>query len=69
MAPPSNPAGAELHPVLAALDRAPIVRRLTDEQRAELDRAVADIAAGCVKLVAQDDVPAALEALSREDGA
>ena len=52
-------------PVLDALDRAPVVRALTPEQRAELDQAVADIDAGRVQLVDQDDVPAWLEARAR----
>jgi hypothetical protein len=52
-------------PVLDALDRAPIVRLLTPEQRAELDQAVEDIDAGRVQLIDQDDVPAWLEARAR----
>ena len=58
---------ASFDPVLDALDRAPLVRSLTPEQRAELDQAVADIDAGRVQLVDHDDVPAWLEARARGD--
>jgi len=61
--------GAFTHdPVLEAIDRAPRVQRLTPEQRAELEQDVADIAAGRVNLVPNDDVPAWLEAHARELG-
>jgi hypothetical protein len=43
-----------IHPVLRAMARAPLVRALTPDQRAELDQAVADIAAGRVQLVPQE---------------
>jgi hypothetical protein len=52
---------SDLDPVLAALDAAPVVRWLTPEQRADLDEAMAEIAAGRVELVEHDDVPAWLE--------
>ncbi|KYF95530.1 hypothetical protein BE20_31100 [Sorangium cellulosum] len=52
-------------PILAALDRAPRVQRLTPEQRAELERDLADIAAGRARLVAHEDLPRALEELAR----
>ena len=51
------------HPVLAALARAPRVSRLNTERRAELEQAVADIAAGRARLVRDEDLPAALEEL------
>lgn len=54
------------HPVLDALDRAPLVRALTPQQRAELDQDVADIAAGRAKLTRHADLPQALEDLSHE---
>jgi hypothetical protein len=53
-------------PVLDAIDRAPTVRALTPEQRAELDQDLADIAAGRVTLTAHADVPRALEEMSDE---
>lgn len=53
-------------PVLEALERAPLVRALSAEQRAELDQDVADIAEGRAELVLHADVPRALEDLSRE---
>jgi hypothetical protein len=52
-------------PIHAALQRAPLVRRLTPEQRAELDRDMEDIAAGRARIVAHEDVPAALEEIAR----
>ncbi len=55
-------------PVLAAIARAPVVRTLTPEQRAELDEAMEEIAAGRVKPVADEDVPDWLEARARELG-
>jgi hypothetical protein len=54
----------DLDPVLAACKRAPVVRRLTPEQRAELDRAVEDIRAGRSRVVAADGVPEALEEIA-----
>lgn len=65
-APDLAPAGAV--PIFAALDRAPAVRRLTPEQRAELDQASEDIAAGRVRLIANDDVPTWLAAKARSLG-
>jgi hypothetical protein len=52
-------------PIREACERAPVVRRLTPEQRAELDQAVLDIAAGRSRVVRSDDVPAALEEIAR----
>lgn len=63
-----RPAQTSIDPVLDAMARAPRVERLTPEQRADLDGAMADIAAGRVVLVADDDVPAWLEARARELG-
>ena len=55
----------DFDPVLAACDRAPIVHRLTPEERADLDQAVEDIAAGRSRVVMAEDVPAALEEIAR----
>lgn len=61
---------APFDPVLDAIKRAPLGEPFTPEQRAELDQAVADIAAGRVKTIPHDDVPAWLEEMSgREQGA
>ncbi len=57
----------DIHPVLAAIARAPVVHRFTPEQKAELDQALEDIHAGRARLVRQKDVPAALEEMSREE--
>ena len=51
--------------MLAALARAPEVRRLTAEQRAELDGIAAEMAAG--RFVRHEDVPATLEAMHRAE--
>ena len=59
----------DLDPIRAACARAPIVHRLTPEERAELDQDMADIAAGRMQVIAHEDMPAALEALRRERGA
>jgi predicted transcriptional regulator len=56
---------AALNPLIEAVRRAPLVRALTPEQRAELEQDMADIAAGRVQLVPHDDVPAWLEARAR----
>jgi hypothetical protein len=57
-------------PVLDAIRRAPLGEPFTPEQQAELDQAVADIAAGRVKPIPHEDVPAWLEEMSlREQGA
>jgi hypothetical protein len=66
--PLDKPTSAERDPILEAIDRAPIGEPFTPEQRAELDQAMADIVAGRVKLVANEDVPAWLEARAREGG-
>jgi len=55
----------DIDPIRAACDRAPLVHRLTPEQRAELDQAMADIASGRSRVVAAEDVPAALEEIAR----
>ena len=55
-------------PLFELIDRAPVGEPFTDEQRAELDQAMDDIAAGRVNLVANDDVPAWLEARAHEGG-
>jgi len=52
-----------LDPVQAAIDRAPIGEPFTPEQAAELAQDLANLAAGRLRLVAHEDVPAALEAL------
>jgi hypothetical protein len=57
----------ERDPIFEALDRAPRGEPFTEEQRAELDEAMEDIAEGRVKLIANDDVPAWLEARAREE--
>lgn len=54
-------------PILAAIARAPLGAPFTPDQRAELDQAVAEIAAGRARLVRGDDVPAALEEMYRQD--
>lgn len=54
-------------PILEALQRAPVGEPFTPEQRAELDQAMEDIAAGRVALVANEDVPAWLEARAHEE--
>jgi hypothetical protein len=61
--PPADPHTADdaVDPVLAALARAPVGEPWTPEQRAELDQAMADIAAGRSRLVRDEDLPAALE--------
>ncbi|MDC0676637.1 MULTISPECIES: hypothetical protein [Sorangium] len=64
----TRPGSLPSDPILAAIDRAPRVQRLTPEQRAELDQDVADIAAGRARLVAHEDLPQALEELAREQG-
>ncbi|WP_437917314.1 hypothetical protein WME73_25090 [Sorangium sp. So ce302] len=64
----TRPGSLPSDPILAAIDRAPRVQRLTPEQRAELDRDLADIAAGRARLVAHEDLPRALEELAREQG-
>jgi hypothetical protein len=62
------PVDPDVHPVVAALRRAPTAQWLTPEQRTELDQAMADIRAGRARLVRQEDVPAALEEMWRADG-
>lgn len=60
--------GRPRHPVLEAMERAPLVHKLTPEQRDELDKAMEDIAAGRVQLVANEDVPAWMEERERRGG-
>ncbi|MBK9261233.1 MAG: hypothetical protein IPM54_15685 [Polyangiaceae bacterium] len=45
-------------PILEVFDRAPVGEPYTPEQRAELDRAVADIAAGKVVPISHEEVHA-----------
>ena len=56
-----------LDPVRAACERAPLVKWLTPEERAELDQAMEDIKAGRVQPIRGEDVPAALEAMARTE--
>ena len=58
---------AAVHPVLAAMARAPVGAPYPAEQRAELDHALEAIGAGRARLVRQDDIPAALEEMYRDD--
>jgi hypothetical protein len=53
--------------ILAAFDRAPVGEPYSEEVRAELDQAVADIAAGRVKLIPHEEVHAWLEARIRDN--
>ena len=53
-------------PILAAIARAPVGEPFTPEQQAELAQDLADIAAGRARLVAHDDVPAALDEMRRD---
>lgn len=55
-------------PVAAAMRRAPLVRRLTPEQHAELAQDLEDIAAGRARLVSHEDVPRVLEEMGRSEG-
>ncbi len=64
----SHPVSLPQDPIREAILRAPRVSRLTPEQQAELAQDVAHIAAGRVALIANDDVPAWLEAHARELG-
>lgn len=61
----TRPDASPSDPILAAIDRAPRVQRLTPEQRAELEQDLADIRAGRARLVAHEDLPRALEELAR----
>jgi hypothetical protein len=56
-----------VHPVLAAIARAPVGAPYAPEQRAELDQALEDIRAGRARLVRHEDVPAALEEMYRAE--
>ena len=58
-----------LDPILDAIDRAPPGQPFTAEEEAELAADLAAIEAGHAQLVADDDVPAALEAIGREHAA
>jgi hypothetical protein len=60
---------AQLDPILDAIARAPLVRRLTPEQHAELAADLEAIAAGRARLVEHEDVPAVLEEIARARGA
>lgn len=57
----------ELDPILAAIARAPVGEPFTDEQRAELDQAMADITSGKVKLIPHEEVHAWLQARIAEE--
>jgi len=61
------PADHDVHPVIAALRRAPKGEPLTPEQRAELDQAMEDMRTGRSRVVRQEDVPAALEEMYRAE--
>ena len=61
----ARPAPLPADPILEALDRAPMGEPFTPDQRAELDQAMAEVAAGRVKLISNEDVPAWLEAKAR----
>lgn len=54
-------------PILEAFDSAPVGEPYTPEQRAELDRAVADIAAGKVVPISHEEVHAWVESRAREE--
>jgi len=56
----------QIDPVLAAIARAPAGEPFTLEQQAELAQDLADLASGRARLVAHDDVPAALEEIRGE---
>jgi hypothetical protein len=56
-------------PVLDAIDRAPAGEPFTPEQTAELAQDLEDLAAGRLRLVLHEDVPAALEEIGRARGA
>jgi|GEM_PF-5432318 len=63
---PSFQTGAT-DPILEAIRNAVVGAPFADDERAELDQAVQDIAAGKVTLVRHDDVPAWLEARAQGD--
>jgi len=65
MTQPTQPADA-IHPVIAAMRRAPIGEPFTPEQRAELDQAMEDIRAGRVKLIPDEELAAWREAHAEE---
>jgi hypothetical protein len=56
----------DFDPVLAAIARAPVGEPFTPEEQAELAQDLADIAAGRARLVAHDEVAAALEEIRRD---
>jgi hypothetical protein len=58
---------ADDDPWLEALRNAPVGKPLSDEERAELDHDMAELAAGRLVLIAHDDVPAWIEARAREE--
>ena len=67
MMPPAAPKAVR-HPLLAALDRAPVGEPFTPEERAELDERAEELLSGRVVGVRNEDVPAWLEAHARELG-
>jgi hypothetical protein len=56
-----------VHPVVAALRRAPVGAPYPPEVRAELDAALEKLKAGQARLVRQEDIPAALEEMYRAE--
>ncbi len=56
-------------PIVAAINRAPVVDFLTPEERADLDQLTVDISTGRVQVIAHEDVPATFEALRHASGA
>jgi hypothetical protein len=56
-----------VHPVIAALRRAPVGAPYPPEVRAELDGALEAILAGRARLVRQEGIPAALEEMYRAE--
>lgn len=63
----ANAQPAAVHPVIAALRRAPVGAPYPPEVRVELDRAFEEIQAGRARLVRQEDIPAVLEEMYRAE--
>lgn len=61
-----RPVSLPSDPILEAIDRAPVGEPWTPQQRAELDRAMAEVREGCVELVPHEEVHAWLEARASE---
>lgn len=64
----ANPLPLPFDPILAAIQRAPRVQRLTPEQRAELDQDLEDIRTGRARLIPHEDRAAVLEEIARAQG-